>query len=123
METVRTGPKGWETEKDQEVIPWSAQKEAEVSPLKLGCAVLCLVAQSCTTLCDPLNCSLPGSSVHGILQGSILEWVAMPSSRDLPDPGIEPATLTLPALAVRFFTTVPCGKPKALGELTKKQAN
>ena len=46
-----------------------------------------------------------------------------PPPGDLPDPGIKPATLTLPALAGRFFTTVPRGKPKALGELTKKQAN
>ena len=35
---------------------------------------------SCPTLCDPMDCSLPGSSVHGILQARLLEWVAMPSS-------------------------------------------
>ena len=40
------------------------------------------VAQSCPTLCDPMDCSLPGSSVHGILRARILEWVAMPSSRE-----------------------------------------
>ena len=40
-----------------------------------------LVTQSCPTLCDPMDCSPPGSSVHGILQARILEWVAMPSSR------------------------------------------
>ena len=45
------------------------------------CAVLCLVAQLCWTLCDPMGCSPPGSSVHGILQARILEWVAMPSSK------------------------------------------
>ena len=39
------------------------------------------VAQSCPTLGDPMDCSLPGSSVHGILQAKILEWTAMPSSR------------------------------------------
>ena len=39
------------------------------------------VAQSCLTLCDPMDCSLPGSSVHGILQARILEWVAMFFSR------------------------------------------
>ena len=44
-------------------------------------AVLCLVAQSCPTLCDPMDGNLPGSSVHGILPARILEWVAMPSSR------------------------------------------
>ena len=37
--------------------------------------------QLCPTFCDPMDCSLPGSSVHGILQARILEWVAMPSSR------------------------------------------
>ena len=45
-----------------------------------GC-VLCLVAQPCPTLCDPIDCSPPGSSVHGILQARILEWVATPISR------------------------------------------
>ena len=39
------------------------------------------VAQSCPTICDPMDCSLPGSSVHGILQARILEWVAIPFSR------------------------------------------
>ena len=41
-----------------------------------------LISQSCPTLCDPMDCSLPGSSVHGILQARILEWVAIPFSRD-----------------------------------------
>ena len=41
----------------------------------------CSVTQLCSTLCDPMNCSPPGSSVHGILRARILEWVAMPSSR------------------------------------------
>ena len=40
-----------------------------------------LVAQLCLTLCDPMDCSLPGSSVHGILQARILEWVAIPFSK------------------------------------------
>ena len=44
------------------------------------------VAQSCPTLGDPVDCSPPGSSVHGILQAGILEWVAMPSSRGSPPP-------------------------------------
>ena len=41
----------------------------------------CLVAESCPTLCDPMDCSPPGSSVHGILQSRILEWVAISFSR------------------------------------------
>ena len=41
-----------------------------------------IVAQSCPTLCDPLDCSQPGSSLHGILQARILEWVIIPLSKD-----------------------------------------
>ena len=66
---------------------------------------------ACLTLCNPMDCIPPGSSVHVILQVRRLEWVAIPSSRDLPDPGIEPESLTSPALAGGFFTTEPPGKP------------
>ena len=62
-------------------------------------------------LCDLVDCSPPGSSVRGIFQARILEWVAIPFSRDLPDPGIEPASL---AVAGRFFTTQPPGKSLSL---------
>ena len=51
-----------------------------------------LVTQSCQTLCDPMDCDPPGSSVHGILQARILEWLAVPSPGDLPDPGIKPGS-------------------------------
>ena len=54
--------------------------------------------QLCLALCDLMDCSPPGSSVHGILQARILEWVAMPFSKDFPDPGIEPASPEAPAL-------------------------
>ena len=63
------------------------------------------VAQSCPTLCDPMDCSLPGSSVHGILQARILEWVPYCPPRDLLNPGIKPTTLVSPALAGGFFNT------------------
>ena len=56
--------------------------------------VCVLVAQSCLTLCDPTDYSLPGSSVHGILQARVLEWVAIPLG-DLPNPGIEPRSPAL----------------------------
>ena len=54
-----------------------------------------LVAQSCLTLCDPVDCGLPGSSAHAIFQARILEWVVIPFSRDLPDPEIEPRSPAL----------------------------
>ena len=56
---------------------------------------------------NPVDYCPPGSSVCGIFQERILEWVAIPFSRDLPDPGIKPASLVL---AGRFFTTAPPGK-------------
>ena len=56
-----------------------------------------LIAQSCPTLCNPMDCSLPGCSVHGLLQARILEWVAFPSPEDLSDPGIEPRSPALQA--------------------------
>ena len=52
-----------------------------------------LVAQSCPTLCDPIDCSAPGSSVYGILQARILEWVTISFSRIRPHPGMEPEFL------------------------------
>ena len=68
----------------------------------LICAVLCLLSQSCPTLCNPMNCSPPGSSVHGILQARILEWVAMSSPGDLPNPGKEPRSPSLQAVHYRL---------------------
>ena len=56
----------------------------------LGACVCAKSFQSCLTLCDAVDGSPPGSSVHGILQARILEWVAIPFSRDLSDPGMEP---------------------------------
>ena len=56
-----------------------------------------LVAQFCPTLCNPRDYSLPGSSFYGILQSRILEWIAIPFSWDLPDPGIEPVSHALQA--------------------------
>ena len=65
--------------------------------------------QSCRTLCDPMDHSPPASSVRGILQARILEWVDISSSGDLPHPGIEPTSLPSPALAGGFFTTSATG--------------
>ena len=53
------------------------------------------VAQSCSTLCNPIDCSLPCSSTHGIFQARVLEWVPFPSPEDLPNPEIEPRSPAL----------------------------
>ena len=73
---------------------------------------LCLVAESCPTLWDLMDCSPPGSSAHGILQARILEWVAIPFSRDLPNREIEPK---FPALQANSLPSEPPGKSKNTG--------
>ena len=77
-----------------------------------------MLAQSCITLCNPLDCSRPGSAVHGILQARILEWGALSSSRGSSQPRDQIVFPVSPALAGVFFTTTPPGKPfEAIGEL------
>ena len=76
--------------------------------------ILCMCAQSSLTLCDPMDCSPPGISVHGISSQENWNGLAFPTPGDLPNPGIEPTSLAFPALADRFFTTMPPGKPHSI---------
>ena len=78
----------------------------------------CLVAKLCLTLCDPMDCSPPGTFVHGISQARMLEWVAISFSRGSVQPGIEPRS---PALQEDFLQFKPPGKPNLKG--TKAQWN
>ena len=64
--------------------------------------------QLCPALCHPMGCSLPGSSVHGILEARILEWGAMPFSRG----SFQPVSLMSPALAGGSLPLAPLGKPE-----------
>ena len=68
--------------------------------------------QSCLTLCDPMDCSPPNSSVCRILQARILEWVAMLSSRDASWPRDRTCLSCDPWIAGGFFTSEPPGKPQ-----------
>ena len=70
----------------------------------LQCACAKLI-QLCLIFCNIVDCSLLGSSVHGIFQARILEQVPCPPPEDLPDPGIEPTFSYVSALSGRFFTT------------------
>jgi len=65
------------------------------------------VIQSCPTLCNPMDCSLQSSSVHGIFQARILEWLPFPSPGDLSNPGIEPRS---PTLSADTSSSEPTGK-------------
>ena len=66
--------------------------------------------QLCLTLCDPMDCSPPGSSVHGILQARILEWVAIPFSRGSFLPGDQTCAAYISCIDGGFLTTEPPGK-------------
>ena len=85
---------------------------AVADPLKQPRNALCvLVAQLCLTLCDPMDCSPPASSVHGILQARILEWVGCHSHlhQIFPTQGIEPES---PALEADFYHLSHQGSPR-----------
>ena len=67
---------------------------------KMYCVLSCFIH---VWLCNPMDCSLPGSSVHRILHQEYWSRLPCPPPRNLPDPGIEPESLSSPALAGRFF--------------------
>ena len=79
-------------------------------------AGLVLVTQSCWTLCDPMDCSPPDSSVHGILQARILAWVAVPFSRGSSQPRDWTGS---PALQADSLLSEPPGKPQGWSTLSK----
>ena len=83
-------------------IPYCVDSMKQALPtslevLRVRVCVCMLSLQSCPILCDPVDCSLPGSSVHGILQARILEWVAFLAPGDLPEPGTESESTALQA--------------------------
>ena len=88
--------------------PGDSYKSSSEEPLFYHNKLYCLASQSCPTLCDPMHCSPPGSSVHGILQVRILEWVAISLSRGSSPPGIEPRS---PTLQADSLPSEPTGKP------------
>ena len=92
--------------------PWNIFSNHNTREKGKGCVYLfvmitCMHAkllESCLTLCDPMDYSPRGSSVYGILQARILNWVVCPPPEYLPDPRIPNLHLVSPALAGRFFT-------------------
>ena len=90
--------------------------------IKIKLMIACRRAKSLqlhSTLCDPVDCILPGSFVHEILQIRILEWVAMPSSKKIfPTQGSNPHLLCLLHWQVSSLPTAPPGKPLLLHKYT-----
>ena len=79
------------------VYLWILGRKAMTNRLRQNC----VCAQSCPTLGDPMDCSPPGSTVHGVSQARILEWVAYPFSRRSFQPGNQ---TRVSCTACRFFT-------------------
>ena len=79
------------------------------------CWSCCLIAQPCPSLCDPIDCGPPGSSVHRVTLQEYWSELLFPSPGALPNPGIRPVS---PAPAGGFFTTEPPGKPAQLHSKT-----
>ena len=95
---------------DTPQLPWMDPRfetcySFSVYNLVQGACVCAELPQSCLTLCNPMNCSPPGSSVHGILQAKHRSGLQCPPSGDLLNPGIEPMSLMTPELADGLFTT------------------
>ena len=89
-------------------------------PLK-HCKSAMLIAQLWPTVCDPMDCSPPGFSVHGVLQARVLEWMPYPFPGDLPNPGIK---LGSPTLQADSLLSEPPGKtPNQLYLYLKKKCD
>ena len=84
--------------KTEKGVKWNTLLTSQPPPTSLA---ELLVTQSCLTLCNPMDRRPPGSSVHGILQARILEWVTIPFSRASSQPGNQ---IQVSCLADRFFT-------------------
>ena len=117
VHTPRKGLSQWTLPDSHSISTWlkltsDNVKDRSTNWPRRACVLLTESLQSCPTLCDPMNCSLLGSSVHGILQGRTLEWLHCPPPGDLPDPGIEPTSLCLLHWKVGSLSLVPPGKPK-----------
>ena len=92
------------------VLPISHREDVKLFYKYIVLCYCSLVAKSCLTPCDPMDCSPPGSSVHGLSQ-TIWEWVAFSFSRGSSRPRDQTHKPVSPALAGRFFTVEPPGKP------------
>ena len=89
----------WPSERLKKAVFWGAYL---YFPFFISLPSESEVTQSCLTLCDPVDCSPPGSSIHGILQARILEWVAISFSRESSKPS---DGTQVSCTADRFFTS------------------
>ena len=98
----------WHRKQPQLVIPKEFRCPGKLSKFQEHGTLPWVPAQSCPTLCDPMDCSLPGSFVHGISQARILESIAISFSRGSSRPR---AQTNISYMSGKCFTTEPPGKP------------
>ena len=89
-----------------ESLLWNIFRYVKIKT-KITLVCCCLVAKSCLTLCDPMDCNSPGSSVHGVLQEGDWSELPFPFPEALPNPGTEPRS---PALWAVSLSSEPSGK-------------
>ena len=97
------------------VYPKARTPHWVTSPTLLGFLypVSCFVCSAVSDFLQPMDCSPPGSSVHGFSRQEYWSRLLFPTPEDLPNQGIEPTLLASPTQAFRFFTTAPPGEPKS----------
>jgi len=105
-----------DTDADNGLVDTAGEREGGTNweehwNIYIVCVRVRLVAQLCVTLCSPLNCSPQAPLSLGFSRQEYCSGLPFSSPRDLPDPGMEPTSLVSPALAGRFFLTVPPGSP------------
>ena len=93
---------------------WFEPDSNPISTINQGMCCVTLL-QSCLTLFDPMDCSPPGSSVHGILQARIMEWIARPSSRESSRPRDWTLVSYFSCIGGMFFSPAHHGKPPKAG--------
>ena len=96
-------------------LHWDQSLKEQIKSFLYTSAAAAKSLQSWPTLCDLIDCNLPGSSVHGFSRQEYWSGLPFPSPGDLPDPRIEP---TSPALAGGFFTTSHLGSPILMERVT-----
>ena len=106
------------------IIPWRGENREEKKPFVTKKLIVCVcsVAQLCPTLYNPLDCSPPGSSVHGISQARILEWVSISFSRESSQPRDWTSVFCVSCIAGRFFTCWAIREDQKSGYLWKFKA-
>ena len=104
-QTIKHLPAMWETR------VWSLGQEDPLEKEMRVCVCVCVCVWSLPTLCDLIDCSLPGSSVHGIFQTRVLEKVAISHSRGSSWPRDQIHVSCVSCTAGRFFTTAALGSP------------